>query len=76
MSPLRLAGKGTVVTHTTEEVTADGVEAPVHVAVVKLAEGERGKAPTRVLARGANPFTSGETVTLEARGEVLWAEKA
>jgi uncharacterized OB-fold protein len=76
MSQLRLNAKGVVITHTTEAVTAEGIEAPVHLAVVRIAEGERGKPPVRILARGEEPFSDGQRVALEARGDVLWAQPA
>ena len=74
MSELRLKGEGVVVTHTTEEVTAEGIDGPVHLAVVRIAEGERGKPSTRVIARGDKPFAVGAPVRLQPKGDVLWAE--
>jgi uncharacterized OB-fold protein len=73
MSPVRLAAQGVVVTHTTEEVVPEGVEAPAHLAVVRLAEGASGKPPVRVLARSAKALAIGNAVALDARGDCLWA---
>ena len=73
MVPAQFDPKGVVVTFTTEEVTPEGVDAPVHLAVVKIAEGVKGKTPVRVLARMERAPKTGEKVLLESRGETLWA---
>jgi uncharacterized OB-fold protein len=73
MAPVKLEAQGKVETHTTIEVTAEGFEPPIHLAVVRVAEGSRGKTPVRVLVRSAAALTTGKAVKLEAQGEVLWA---
>jgi uncharacterized OB-fold protein len=73
MVPAHFEPEGVVVTFTTEEVTPEGLEAPLHLAVVRVAEGAKGKTPVRVLARLEEPGETGKAVRLEQRGEVLWA---
>lgn len=76
MAPAKLDAKGTVETHTTVEVTPEGFDPPIHLGIVRVAEGSKGKTPARVLARSATPLAVGELVTLEPKGEVLWATRA
>jgi uncharacterized OB-fold protein len=73
MVPAHFDAAGFIVTCTTEEVTPEGVDAPVHLAVVRLEGGAKGKTPVRVMARLEGPATTGQAVRLEPRGEVLWA---
>ena len=76
MVPAHFEPKGVVVTFTTEEVTPEAFEGPLHLAVVQVAPGAKGKTPVRVLARLELPEASGKAVRLEQRGEVLWALSA
>ena len=73
MVPAHFEPEGVVVTFTSEEVTPEGLDPPVHVAVVRVAQGTKGKTPVRVLARLEKPPRTGVAVRLEERGEVLWA---
>jgi uncharacterized OB-fold protein len=73
MVPAHFDAEGLVVTSTTEEVTPEGIEPPVHLAVVRLSGGGKGKTPVRVMARLEGPAKTGQAVRLEPRGEVLWA---
>ena len=75
MSPARLEGHGRIETFTTEEVTPEGIEPPVHLSIVRIAEGKKSHPPVRVLARSERPLAVGDKVDLEARGDVLWAER-
>lgn len=76
MAQVKLEGRGTVETHTTIEVTPEGFDPPVHIGVVRVQEGAKGKAPVRVLARAEEALEAGAKVRLEPKGDVLWAERA
>lgn len=76
MAAAKLEARGVVETQTTVEVTPEGFDPPIHLGVVRVAEGAKGKTPVRVLARSASPLTIGEKVMLEPKGEVLWAAPA
>lgn len=76
MAPAKLEARGVVETHTTVEVTPEGFDPPIHLGVVRMAEGAKGKTPVRVVARSAALLAIGEHVLLEPKGEVLWAAPA
>ncbi len=76
MAQQRFDARGVVETHTTEEVTAEGFAPPVHLGVVRIADGQRGKTPVRVMVRSKKALKVGATVHLEVDGEVVWATAA
>jgi uncharacterized OB-fold protein len=74
MAAVKLDAKGAVETHTTIHLPPEGFQGPLHVGVVRIAEGARSKPPVRVLARSTQPLKTGQRVQLVPQGEVLWAE--
>lgn len=76
MAATRVEGAVVVETWTTVEVTPEGFDPPVHLAVVRLPGGARGKTPVRVIARTKKAMKVGAKVELEADGELLWAQSA
>lgn len=74
MSAARLPGEGVVETWTTIHVTPEGFEPPVHVALVRISGGARGKPAVRVVARASGPVETGRAVELRSDGAVLWAD--
>lgn len=73
MAAAQLPGRGVVESWTTIEVPPEGFEAPLHVALVRIAEGAQGTAPVRVVARVGTPVATGQAVQLRPDGQVLWA---
>jgi uncharacterized OB-fold protein len=74
MAAARLPGRGVVETWSRLEVTPEGFEPPVHVALVQVAPGAPGKPATRVVARTREAVSSGQGVVLRPEGPVLWAD--
>ncbi|HKZ60049.1 MAG TPA: OB-fold domain-containing protein [Candidatus Thermoplasmatota archaeon] len=76
MAAARVEAAGVVETWTTVEVTPEGFDPPVHLAVVTLGGAARGKTPARVIARSKKALKVGAKVELQADGELLWAQPA
>lgn len=74
MTGARLPGRGVVETWTTIHVTPEGFDPPVHVALVRISAGAKGKPAVRVVARASGPVETGLAVELRADGAVLWAD--
>ncbi len=74
MAAARVEAAGVVETWTTVDVTPEGFDPPVHLAVVTLPGSARGKTPVRVIARTERPAKVGAKVVLRADGDLLWAQ--
>jgi len=73
MGPAKVDERGVVETHTTILVTPEGFDPPIHAGIVRLAVPAKDKPPVRALVRSAEPLVTGQSVTLSAEGDVLWA---
>ncbi len=76
MAAARLPAEGVVETWTTIHVPPEGFEPPVHVALIRISPGAKGKPAVRVVARTDGPVETGGPVRLRPEGEVLWAQAA